>query len=83
MADNSTWEESLPQHAIFRNFEKEENDLKEEEHRNILVERDGEIFIWDASKGQILTTNLKNFHFQNDRADRFQVSFETHWSTRV
>ena len=75
MANILSWEEKLSKHAIFKACEeKGEKNGNYQQHKNILVEKDGEIFIWNKENRQIMTMNLKNLHFRNGRADRFQVS---------
>ena len=76
------WQELLPEHPVFQRISQGDDDARSgitEESRqrttnNILIENDGEIFLWDSSKISILTANLKNLHFENERSNKFQVS---------
>ena len=77
------WQELLPEHPVFKRISQRDDDAKSgttEETRqrtitnNILIENDGEIFLWDSLKSRILTANLKNLHFENERSTKFQVS---------
>lgn len=76
------WQELLPEHPVFQRISQGDDDARSgitEESRqrttnNILIENDGEIFLWDSSKSSILTANLKNLHFENERSNKFQVS---------
>lgn len=76
------WQEVLPEHPVFQRLSQRDDDAssritEESQQRttnNILIEVDGEIFLWDSSKSSILTANLKNLHFENERSVKFQVS---------
>ena len=76
------WQDVLPEHPVFQEIWQKDNGSSEritEESRerttsNILIENDGEIFLWDSSKCCILTANIKNLHFENERSAKFQVS---------
>ena len=78
----STWQERLPYHPVFKELSDKDGDessqksedSKERTTKNILIENDGEIFVWNSAKSSLLTANLKNLHFDNERADKFQVS---------
>lgn len=79
---NLKWQERFPKHAIFREISQtvveEKSSLTGDSQcrpiKNILIENDGEIFVWNSHRKVLLTANLKNLHFQNERADKFQVS---------
>lgn len=76
------WQELLPEHPVFQRLTQRHVDASSEitegsqqrATNNILIENDGEIFLWDSSKSSILTANLKNLHFENERSAKFQVS---------
>ena len=76
------WQERLPEHPVFRRLSQKHDDestgvtegSQQRITKNILIESDGEIFLWDSSKSSILTANLKNLHFENERSLKFQVS---------
>lgn len=76
------WQELLPEHPVFQRLSQRHDDAnsgttegsQQRITNNILIENDGEIFLWDSSKSSILTANLKNLHFENERSDKFQVS---------
>ena len=76
------WQELLPEHPIFQRLSQRHDDAnsgitegsQQRITNNILIENDGEIFLWDSSKSSILTANLKNLHFENERSYKFQVS---------
>lgn len=78
------WQDLLPEHPVFQALSQTNNDAsakitKESQERatnNILIENDGEIFLWDSSKRNIRTANLKNLYFENERSVKFQVSKE-------
>ena len=78
----STWQSRLPDHSLFRELRNEDEDnssriagdAKESKTKNIFLENDGELFVWNSAKSSLLTANLKNLHFDNERADKFQVS---------
>jgi 1,2-phenylacetyl-CoA epoxidase PaaB subunit len=75
MAEKLRWMEELSQHPLFQTvLECYDKENANTEARNLLAERDGEIFIWVPSKSRILTTNLKNILFENERANKYQVS---------
>lgn len=80
---NLKWRERFPEHAIFREIsqiaaeERSSQDTGDSQYRtikNILIENDGEIFVWNSHRKVLQTANLKNLHFENERADKFQVS---------
>lgn len=76
------WQDLLPEHPVFKELSQADKDAsariteesQERTTNNILIENDGEIFLWDSSKSSILTANLKNLHFENERSAKFQVS---------
>lgn len=76
------WQDDLPKHPVFRELlqiddEASSSTIDESQERttkNILIENDGEIFLWNSSKSNLLTANLKNLHFENERSGEFQVS---------
>ena len=76
------WQELLPEHPVFQRLTQRHDDAssgitegsQQRTTNNILIESDGEIFLWDSLKSSILTANLKNLHFENERSDKFQVS---------
>lgn len=76
------WQDLLPEHPVFQELSQTDNDTsarlteesQEKKTNNSLIENDGEIFLWDSSKSSILTANLKNLHFENERSAKFQVS---------
>lgn len=76
------WQELLSGHPVFRELlpldgkasSKTTEESEEKEPKNILIENDGEIFVWNSAKSNLLTANLKNLHFENERAYKFQVS---------
>ncbi|XP_029194340.1 nucleoporin 88-like isoform X3 [Acropora millepora] len=78
---NLEWQERFPKHAIFREISQtvveEKSSLTGDSHcrtiKNILIENDGEIFVWNSHRKVLLTANLKNLHFQNERANKFQT----------
>ena len=75
MAARVSWQEELPKHPIFKQLSSVSGEnYKERRSRHIFIEKDGEIFVWMSSKRQVLTANLKNLHFNNERAGKFQVS---------
>lgn len=75
MAEKYRWIEKLANHPLFRSLVSEsEEKLSHNESRNLLAERNGEIFVWLPSKNRVLTTNLKNVMFGNPRAKNYQVS---------
>lgn len=73
-------QELLPEHPVFQRLSQRHDDAnsgttegsQQRITNNILIENDGEIFLWDSSKSSILTANLKNLHFENERSDKFQ-----------
>ncbi|XP_068750380.1 nucleoporin 88-like [Montipora capricornis] len=75
------WQQRLPDHAIFRDISANTDegnsriaeDSPEKTVKNILIENDGEIFVWNAHRNILLTANLKNLHFENERANKFQT----------
>lgn len=79
---NLKWQIDLPKHPVFQELSGTVNEasprtIEESQERttkNILTENDGEIFLWNSSKNNILTANLKNLHFENERCTKFQVS---------
>ena len=75
------WQELLPGHPVFQRLSRRHDNTNsgitegsQQRTTNILIENDGEIFLWDSSKNSILTANLKNLHFENERSAKFQVS---------
>ena len=77
------WQELLPEHPVFQKLaedvQKESEDekvvnLQEKRSKHIFVENDGEIFIWASSNNTVVTANLKNLHFRNERKSNYQVS---------
>ena len=78
----SKWQNRLPDHSVFRELRNKDEDnclqtaedAKESKTKNIFLENDGELFVWKSAKSSLLTANLKNLHFDNERADKFQVS---------
>lgn len=76
------WQELLPEHPVFQRLSRIHDDVssgvtegsQQRITKNMLIENDGEIFLWDSSKSSILTANLKNLHFENERSRKFQVS---------
>lgn len=78
----SKWQNRLPDHSVFRELRNKDEDnslqtaedAKESKTKNIFLENDGELFVWNSAKSSLLTANLKNLHFDNERADKFQVS---------
>ena len=78
----SKWQNRLPDHSVFRELRNKDEynslqtaeDAKESKTKNIFLENDGELFLWNSAKSSLLTANLKNLHFDNERADKFQVS---------
>lgn len=80
--EGSKWQERLPEHPVFQELSHTDDEansrITEESQKrttkNILIENDGEIFVWNSAKSSLLTTNLKNLHFENDRAYKYQVS---------
>ena len=76
------WQERLPEHPIFQELSylddkassRTTEDSQERATKNILIENDGEIFVWNSGEKSLLTANLKNLHFENERCDEFQVS---------
>lgn len=73
------WQTDLPKHPVFRELSARvgEGNSREREERtskNILIENDGEIFLWNSSNTRVLTANLKNLHFEKGRSAKFQVS---------
>ncbi|CAH3194159.1 unnamed protein product, partial [Porites evermanni] len=77
----STWQNRLPDHSVFRELRNKDEDnclqtaedAKESKTKNIFLENDGELFVWKSAKSSLLTANLKNLHFDNERADKFQI----------
>lgn len=60
MAASSAWRKRLSQHEIFEVLRKNQEQLNwPTESKNILVVKDGDLFVWDAHNYCILTTNLK------------------------
>lgn len=82
LSSSLKWQELLPEHPVFQRLTQRHVDAsseitegsQERATNNILIENDGEIFLWDSSKSSILTANLKNLHFENERSAKFQVS---------
>lgn len=80
--EGTKWQERLPEHPVFQELlhiddearSKITDDSQERVTRNILIENDGEIFVWNSAKSSLFTANLKNLHFENERATKFQVS---------
>ncbi|XP_022785775.1 nuclear pore complex protein Nup88-like isoform X2 [Stylophora pistillata] len=78
---NQKWQTDLPKHPVFGALSatvSEENSREREEFpertsRNILIENDGEIFIWNSSNTSVLTANLKNLHFEKEWSAKFQT----------
>ena len=70
-----SWESFLPNHAIFKALEKREKQPKEEAYldKNILAEMNGDLFLWDDERKQILVANLKNLKAKNERSSKLQV----------
>lgn len=76
------WQERLPEHPLFQELSYPDdrtssriNEYSQERAtKNILIENDGEIFVWNSGEKSLLTANLKNLHFENERSDEFQVS---------
>lgn len=74
MAEKYRWIEKLSNHPLFNLLAKESKEkLPKDESRNLLAERNGELFVWFPAKNRVLTTNLKNVLHDNDRANKFQV----------
>ncbi|CAH3103872.1 unnamed protein product [Porites lobata] len=77
----SKWQNRLPDHSVFRELRNKDEDnslqtaedAKESKTKNIFLENDGELFVWNSAKSSLLTANLKNLHFDNERADKFQT----------
>jgi len=60
MAASGAWRKRLIQHDIFDVIRKNQDTLnRPTESTNILVVKDGDLFVWDAHSYCILTTNLK------------------------
>lgn len=70
------WESFLPSHAIFKALGKDFKLPNEEPclGRNVLVEQDGDLFLWDDDKKRIFVANLKNLKAKNERSSKLQVS---------
>lgn len=76
------WQTYLPKHPVFRELSarvgegnsREREESPERISKNILIENDGEIFLWNSSNTRVLTANLKNLHFEKGRSAKFQVS---------
>lgn len=73
------WQTDLPKHPVFRELSARvgEGNSREREERtskNILIENDGEIFLWNSLNTRVLTASLKNLHFEKGRSAKFQVS---------
>jgi len=78
MAEKYRWIEKLENHPLFKLLSKEsKEELPKNESRNLLAERNGELFVWFPAKNRVLTTNLKNVLHDNDRANKFQVRIQT------
>ena len=69
------WESFLPNHAIFKALGDEVRVPSEQPYlgSNILVEKDGDLFLWDDSKKRILVANLRNLKAKNERSSKLQV----------
>ncbi|XP_031549792.1 nucleoporin 88-like [Actinia tenebrosa] len=73
MAEKYRWIEKLSKHPLFQTvLECYHKDNSTTEARNVLAEREGELFVWVPEKSRIFTTNLKNVLFENERADKYQ-----------
>ena len=60
MAASTAWRKRLVQHNIFEVLRKNQDKINlPRESKNILVIKDGDLFVWDADDCCILTTNLK------------------------
>lgn len=76
------WQDDLPKHPVFRELSQIDDEAsssiieecQERTTKNIFIENDGEIFLWNSWKSNLLTANLKNLHFENERSGEFQVS---------
>nr|XP_058955276.1 nucleoporin 88-like [Pocillopora verrucosa] len=74
------WQTDLPKHPVFRELSarvgegnsREREESPERTSKNILIENDGEIFLWNSSNTRVLTANLKNLHFEKVRSAKFQ-----------
>ncbi|EDO39277.1 predicted protein, partial [Nematostella vectensis] len=74
MADKLQWLVNLPEHPLFKELSRSRGKRAEASiSRNVVVERDGEIFVWSPSRSHVLTANLKNLKFENERATKFQT----------
>lgn len=74
MAEKYRWSERLATHPLLQLLAEEIKDkLPKNESRNLLAEKNGEVFVWFPAKNRVLTTNLKNVLFENDRANKYQV----------
>ncbi|KXJ05761.1 Nuclear pore complex protein Nup88 [Exaiptasia diaphana] len=74
MAEKYRWIEKLGKHPLFESLVAEsKGKLPHNESRNLLAERNGEIFVWCPSKNRVLTTNLKNVLFDNPCAKNYQA----------
>ena len=77
-----SWESFLPNHAIFKVLEKREERPREEAclDKNVLAEMNGDLFLWDDERKQILVANLKNLKAKNERSSKLQVVWShTSW----
>lgn len=75
MAEKYRWMEKLSRHPLFQTvLECKDKEKPSTEARNVLAEREGELFVWVSAKSRIFTTNLKNVLFENERDDKYQVS---------
>ena len=60
MAASTAWRKRLVQHKIFEVLRENQDKFNlPRESKNILVIKDGDLFVWDADDCCILTTNLK------------------------
>ena len=60
MAASTAWRKRLVQHKIFEVLRKNQDKFNlPRESKNILVIKDGDLFVWDTDDCCILTTNLK------------------------
>ena len=80
LANNSdrsplSWESFLPNHAIFKAFEKRAKLPRGEVYldKNVLAEMHGDLFLWDDEWKQIYVANLKNLKAKNERSSKLQV----------
>ena len=71
-----SWEAFLPNHGIFKALRKDFKLPSEEAYlgRNILVEKDGDLFLWDDDQKRIFAANLKNLKAKNERSSKLQVN---------